>query len=179
MRVPLHSGLPTGRKAFIVCAVAMLMLFAGPMLAFVLSVPALDVPWLGWTLLALIEAGGVLTVIAVFRYAAWLEHTTLVVRRTFRTRRCDLAAAPQLSVVARTAQGYPRPELSALDAQTGRWVSVMLHKPATLTLLEPHALRALADAMLAGSRPQERAQYVWQLAQGLYNWANDPFAGMR
>ncbi|MQA07364.1 MAG: hypothetical protein GEU98_02215 [Pseudonocardiaceae bacterium] len=179
MRVPLHSGISNGRKVTVTVLAAVLMLLMLPGLAFVLSVPALDLRWLGLTILAIGELGCVLLLYGIFRHAAWLENTTLVIRGMFRTRRCDLAAAPRIAIVRNTNQAYPRPELAALDPNSGRWVRVLLHRPASPELLDPSALRGLADAILTGTRPEPHAQHAHQIATGLRGWAGDPFAGFR
>lgn len=101
------------------------------------------------------------------RYAAWLEDTTLVVRGTLITRRCDLATAARLELVSVAELPVPPvaggmampstvrrvPRLIAYDDAVGRRVALNLVHPATNTVLVTPKLGALIDAMLA--RPEQ------------------------
>ncbi|MFC4012047.1 hypothetical protein ACFOY2_32770 [Nonomuraea purpurea] len=68
------------------------------------------------------------------------------------------------------------PRLGAQDPRTGRWVHVHLQDPATRTLLRPPCLYALADAILAGRRPEPHAHHAHHVAQTLRQMAGAPFA---
>ena len=123
----------------------------------------------------------------LLRNAAWLEGTTLVVRGTFTTRRCDLATARQVildSVTATTAvtigtvttvvpTGRRIPRLTAYQAGAGRPVRTLLSDRGGRRLLGPPQLAALAEAILAGGRADPRSL---QTAATLRSWAG-PWPG--
>lgn len=128
--------------------------------------------------------------------SAWLEGTTVVVRRFLFTRRCDLATATSVmidSVPETRSVSYgdglsgsapTRRMIPALWTQLSHGdhnLRVCLRHPKTCRLLEPAKLHALADAMLAGPRGPDPATQQWvdRIAQGLHEMTDDPFAGMR
>lgn len=153
-------------------------------------------PVAGWVVAGLVALGlwtllgwGVLRGL---RAAAWLEHTTLVVRGAVRTRRCDLATArvtldsvPETTTVSsgQSAISVPTgrrlPRLVAYDARTGRSVRLMLVERGNRGWLWPHKLRALADAVLAAPRPQPEAAWAWRAAATLRAMAGDPTGSIR
>jgi hypothetical protein len=93
--------------------------------------------------------------LSLLRGAAWLEGSTLVVRRALRSRRCDLATAVRFSRYT-TKSGVPM--LIAHDGRTGRRIRLPLRDPGTARafspgqLFAPPKLYALADAIVAGGR---------------------------
>lgn len=194
MRVSLHSGRSAVFKGIMAALVIILALtfvplaglvfgvisgWASPVLAWVVRI----VTWLGLWALCL------WFVLWLLRTAVWLEGTVLVRRGALRTRRCDLAAAPRVvldatpetqtinGVTSRTGRHLPR--LTAWDAQTGRPVRLLLVDPALHRWLDPPKLRALADAILAGPRPEPLAAQAWQVAQGLRAMSADPTGRIR
>lgn len=127
--------------------------------------------------------------LTVFRNAAWLEGTTLVVRKPFVTRRCDLATAqlwadsvPEYTSAGNgvtTATGRRIPRLRAQDSATGKPAEIQLHDPATRNLLAPQGLLALANAISAGRRPEPDEWRAQQIANALRAMAHDPIANWR
>jgi len=194
MRFQLHSGQSAGFKGGMASAVIVLALTIVPAFAFVAGViSGWASPVLAWVVRLVILAG-LWTLVVWFlmwllRSAAWLEGTVLVRRGGFRTRRCDLAAAPRVvldatpetqtvnGVTSRTGRHLPR--LTAWDAHTGRAVTFLLIDPAARRWLDPPKLRALADAILAGPRPEPLAAQAWQAAQGLRAMSADPTGRIR
>jgi hypothetical protein len=100
----------------------------------------------------------------VFRTAAWLDGSTLVMRGAFGSQYCDLSRA-QVSL-ATTWRGIPR--LNARDARNSRPVRLPLGRPFTDSVRSPQAMLALADAITAGGRQDAEA---WRVAGSLREWA--------
>jgi hypothetical protein len=94
-------------------------------------------------------------VLEAFRFAAWLEGTTLVARHALWTVRCDLARS---AVSLGTSRGLPL--LRARDEVTGRRVRLVLAHTRGRTLYAPPKLFALADAIVAGRHQDPRACQV-------------------
>jgi hypothetical protein len=99
------------------------------------------------------------------RSAAWLEGTTLVVRRAFGTHRCDLSRS---RVCLGTSLGAWY--LTAGDAATGQSVRLRLGGAFGRTIEAPKLL-ALADVIMAGGRQDPEA---WRVAAGLRERAAPP-----
>jgi hypothetical protein len=132
------------------------------------------------------------TVMRLFRAAAWLEGTSLVVRGAFTVRRCNLATAshvaldsvPETTTVStgNTPLAVPTgrriPRLTAYDAAR-RPVRVHLIDTPGRRWLPPPKLHALADAILAGPRPEPQARQAWWVASGLRAMAADPTGQIR
>jgi hypothetical protein len=133
-----------------------------------------------------------LVLLSVFRSGAWLEGTTLVQRRTFGTRRCDLATAPEVSVdsVPQTttvmtstgsggttampvATGGRIPRLIIRCASGRRPVRVPLRSNRG-TFLPPEQLRAIAAAITAGRREPAHDEHARTVARGLIELADNP-----
>jgi hypothetical protein len=92
--------------------------------------------------------------VETFRFRAWLEGTTLVVRHAGPTRRCDLGRS---SVTLRGSRGVGR--LTARDPVTGQRVTLVLIHPVSGTRrLGPRELSALADAIVVDGRQDPDAQ---------------------
>lgn len=193
-RFPLHTGVSGCAKASVGCSLVIAALGIGLLSALLAALvgaasreAGFVVGVLAFLLLGCLLPGLVLS--GMLRNAAWLEHTTLVVRGAFGARRCDLAVA-RISVDAvaeytstgngiTVPTGRRIPRLCALDPWTGKQIRLHLHNPATRNLLEPHKLGALANAIDAGRRPEPDASYARKIAAGLRAMANDPFAGLR
>ena len=198
-RLRLHSGPSRGTKAMLGFLLVMAMVILVPALAliaggltygFVSHLAGVIVGVAVGIPLELLLAGRLLW---VFRTAAWLERTTLAVRGTLTTRRCDLAAASELAlgtvsetqpvpsaagtIVVPTGRRIPR--LSARDAGTGRWVRLRLLDPATRQRLPAPKLAALADAISARPQGVPDAAQARQVAGTLRAMANDPLAFLR
>ncbi|MBF8184536.1 hypothetical protein ITP53_01995 [Nonomuraea sp. K274] len=192
-RVRLHGGRSWGLKALIGCS-SVLVLFLLLVMGWIATILS------GWlaAVLGILCAGVALLCVAslgfllldILRAAAWLDGTVLVVRSAFTTRRCDLAEAALItidSVVERSFAGNAGsaptgrliPRLRVQDPRTGHVVSLQLDDPATRSLFSPVRLHALADAILAGHRPEPYARAAWQAAQEFRRLAADPFAAHR
>jgi len=89
------------------------------------------------------------------RFAAWLEGTMLVVRHLAGAGRCDLARS---TITLATSRGLP--QLRARDPVTGRRVRLVLGNPRSRTVVAPHKLLAVADAITAGGRVDPGAAQV-------------------
>lgn len=102
------------------------------------------------------------------RSGAWLEGTSLVVRSTLATRRCDLAVSGvQLTEDPKTGL----PLLTAHDTATGEQLSVLLREQKKKVLLSPQTLHGLARAITAGGfADPARDQVAGQLAWLADNW---------
>jgi hypothetical protein len=100
----------------------------------------------------------------VFRTAAWLEGTTLVVRGALLARRCDLSRA-QVSLGAGW-RGVPR--LTARAGRSTRPVRLPLGRPFTDSIRSGPAMLALADAITSGGRTDQEG---WRVANSLRGWA--------
>jgi hypothetical protein len=90
---------------------------------------------------------GVMTflVVEVFRFAAWLEGTTLVVRHAWWTARCDLARSR-----IRLGRWGGLPLLRVRDGVTGRRIWLVLGHSRGRAVFAPPKLHAVADAIVAG-----------------------------
>ncbi|MEV0624043.1 hypothetical protein AB0I81_62770 [Nonomuraea sp. NPDC050404] len=105
-----------------------------------------------------------------FRYAAWLEGTTLSVRGAYRTRRVDLSrvtswtyrAAFQAEGAENADQSRRVPVLVVEGDRGRRLLELRLHNGRG-AVLPPHELTALADAVAEGPA-----------ADSLRRWAADP-----
>jgi hypothetical protein len=139
-------------------------------------------------------------VMQLFRQAARLEGTTLVVRSAFTSRRCDLATAPHVTlesvpevtmVQMQTNPAQPGSSTS-VPMRTGRTIPVLtaseaarrsvrlpLVDPARRRWLAPQHLHAIADAILAGPRPEPQAAQARWVASGLRTMAADPTGTIR
>lgn len=194
MRVPLHTGRSAGFKTIMAVLVIVLALTFVPLFAFVAGVVSgWTSPVLAWVVRIVIVAGlWTLTfwfLMWLMRTAAWLEGTWLVQRRAFTTRRCDLAAAPRVDLDSapevQTVNGITSPtgrrlpRLIVVDAATGRAVRLELIDPGVRRWLDPPKLRALADAILAGRRPEPLAGQAWRVASGLRAMSADPTGAIR
>lgn len=182
-------------KAVFAPLVIVLALVIAPSFAFVAGIVAgYADPVLAWVVRIVIWAGlWALTfwfVMWLLRTAAWLEGPVLVLRGAFRTRRCDLAAAPRVmldsvpevqsvgnGITSPTGRRLPR--LTAYDATAGRPVQLQLIDPAARRWLAPPKLRALADAILAGPRSEPLAGQAWRVASGLRAMSADPTGQIR
>jgi hypothetical protein len=197
-RVQLHSGLSGGVKAFLGVCLIGAMVIGVPILGLITGAFAsLAVPGAGWIVGSVV---GVLCAVPLiwrllwlFRTAAWLEHTTLVVRGPFTRRRCDLAMATRFEFdkapeytsttmpgggVMVSTTGYV-PRLIAYDAATGRRVRLKLADPATKQWLTPPKLHALANAILARRGQVPDGSPAWQIATALRAMAADPAGPLR
>jgi hypothetical protein len=148
---------PAG-KALYGVFIAMLVIFAGLFVTIVAAFagkpgasPVLAVIQLAMAVLLLLTA--FLLLLWVVRNRAWLEGTTLVVRTTYSTRRCDLATDP-----VRLGRLLWVKCLFAGESATGRTGRLAL---GPLTAPE---LAAVADAITAGGR---RDPGAWQVAAAL------------
>jgi hypothetical protein len=102
-------------------------------------------------LLPLLEA--FVTLLWLLRNRAWLEDTTLVLRTSYATRRCDLSTAPVW-----LGDYFGQPRLIALDDSGGRAARLRYNK---LTAPE---LDAVAGAIMARGRQDHAA---WQVVGAL------------
>jgi hypothetical protein len=144
-------------------------------------------------LLVLLAGSGMgLAFLSVVRTGAWLEGTTLVYRRTFGTRRCDLATAAEVSVdsVAETTAVTTYSAgggATTTPVATGRRIPRLLircaagRRPIRLplrsnrgTFLPPEQLRAIAAAITAGRRPPPHDEQARTVARGLAELADNP-----
>jgi len=120
-------------------------------------------------------------VLKLLRYGAWLEGTTLVVRSSLVTRRCDLATTPELyldSIPPPFLSTIGRiPRLVAKDANTRSVVHLPLRN-VTGQILPPTQLRALAAAISAGARPPPNDHDAAQVTRGLTELADNPVTRM-
>jgi hypothetical protein len=197
-RIVLTSGESAVTKGVLGSALIAAMLLLAPLLAIILGA-GLGVAVGVLTLLAL---WSVLfwAVMHLFRSAAWLEGTTLVARSAFTVRRCDLATAPHVTlesvpevtmvamqtnpaqpgsstqVPVRTGRNIP---LLTVYDRAGRSVRLALIDRAKRRWLAPQKLHALADAILAGPRPEPQAAQAWWVASGLRTMAADPTGRIR
>ncbi|GII87310.1 hypothetical protein Ssi03_53000 [Sphaerisporangium siamense] len=136
---------------------------------------------------ALLMIGFLVTmVLGTYRRQAILSGTVLEVRGLLGTRRADLATS---RVWIDSEPEYVRnphgegtiptgrrvPHLMAEDPATGRKVRLRLHSMAR-TLLPPHELNALADAVGSGTRPEPDAAQATRTATLLRRLADDPIA---
>ncbi|MER7207344.1 hypothetical protein ABT340_09730 [Streptosporangium sp. NPDC000239] len=122
--------------------------------------------------------------VAAFRFRATLTGSVLEVRRTFRTRRADLATArvwlgstPEYegSGEHRHQTGRTIPHLTARD-YTGP--KVRLHLRTVNGFLPPHELVALADAVESGHREGPDAEQASRTAEVLRRLGTDPMIGL-
>lgn len=153
---------------------------------------------------AAIVLGGVFVALAIVtlvvlirwmrRSRAWLEGTHLVVCGPLSRGRCDLATArvgidsvPERTSVpisnpggGVTSTSVPTgrriPRLVVRDATTGQLIRLSLRMRGGGMLPGPQ-LRALADVISIGPRPQPDDQEVHQIAAALRELADDPLAG--
>jgi hypothetical protein len=144
----------------------------------------------GWIVGAVVGAGFAVLFLGrllwLLRSAAWLDDTTLVVRRTVTTRRCDLATAARLDLdmmiqvavtpvvggMAMASTAYV-PKLIAHDAVTARRVVLELVHPATGKLLAAPKLHALSDAILARRDHGPDGSSARQVAAALRSLSTD------
>ncbi|MBG6093523.1 hypothetical protein [Actinomadura viridis] len=119
------------------------------------------------------------------RSAAWLDRTTLVVRGTVRTHRCELALAErfQIEYVAETTAvpmpfvtlivptGRRIPMLTIKRPEGGRKMRLSLIDPSTKDLLPAEKLAALADAITYGRQHGTDSAQAWQTANRLRGMA--------
>jgi hypothetical protein len=156
-KLPLTVVKPAGKAAYGVL-IATQVLGAGLFLTIVAAFagkpgvsPVLLVIQLAIALLLLVTA--FLLVLWLLRNRAWLEGTTLVVRTTYRTRRCDLATDP-------VRLGY------LLWVKCLLFRESMTGRPARLALgpLTGPELAAVADAITARGR---RDPGAWQVVATL------------
>ncbi len=189
-RIELSSGPSAAAKGVLGCLLIGAMLLLVPLLALIIGALLSEV----LSVLVLVALWPVLfwTVMRLFRSAAWLEGTTLVVRGAFTVRRCDLATAPHVtldsvpetttvytgSTALSVATGRRIPRLTAYDSAR-RPVRVHLIDMAGRGWLPPPKLHALADAILAGARPEPQARQAWWVASGLRAMATDPIGQIR
>lgn len=176
-RIELHPGLSPGAKTIQGALVLLGMLIGAPLAGAVVGVLAGQVaPLVGvfFGVFAGIVTEGVMIsrMLWTFRSAAWLEHTTLVVRGILGTRRCDLATAARLMLdsgsaavpvpgrMAIASAGRRIPRLTAYDAESGQRVRVPLRDHAARRLLAAPKLYALADAIMAGGGREPHAREV-------------------
>ena len=103
IRIRLYSVASAGAKVVLGGCLVGATVTVGPVLGLVVGVLAeMMRPGAGWGVGVVV--GAALTVplveclVWLLRGAAWLEDTTLVVRGTFTTRRCDLATAARLDL---------------------------------------------------------------------------------
>ena len=110
-------------------------------------------------------------VVRAYRTVIWLEGSELVVRGAVTTRRCDLGVAAVRVAGANWLRGAP--VLQAQQPGAGRWLQTPL-RTRSGELLDPVRLRALANAIRTGERPDPaRAQAAW-VAHGLEQLAANP-----
>lgn len=189
-RTELWSGPSAATKGVLGCLLIGSMLLLAPLLALIIGA-FLSV---ALSVLVLLALWSVLfwTVMRLFRAAAWLEGTTVVVRGAFTVRRCDLATAPHVTLdsVSETTTvstgntslpvptGRHIPRLTAYDSAR-RPVRVYLVDTTARRWLPPPKLHALADAILAGARPEPQARQAWWVASGLRAMAADPTGQIR
>lgn len=184
-RIRLHSGLSDGVK--IIYGVALVVGIIASVIPALIVGAFTSVAWsgAGWAFaplaFVLLTAPLVWRLLQVVRTAAWLEHTTLVVRSAFITRRCDLATAVELDVRAVPAWSTTKrtPMLIAYDSATGRRARLTLLDPATDQWLDPAKLHALAGAILAGRPRDPGGSPAWRAASALHAVATDPAAPLR
>ncbi|TDD25348.1 hypothetical protein [Nonomuraea diastatica] len=189
-RVQLHTGRSSGVKVLSGCSsvVVLFLILVTAWIATILS------GWLSVVMGAIAALVGVFSVVALgivladlLRAAAWLDGRVLAVRSAFTTDRCDLAAAHLFTIDSVAERSYVGdlgsvptgrliPRLRVQDPGTGRLVGLALQDPATRTPLPAVRLHALADAIMAGRRPEPYARQAWQVAQELRRLAGDPFA---
>jgi hypothetical protein len=191
-RMDLSSGPSAAMKGLLGC------LFIVPVLVLVVLLALLAGVYLGAAVSVLVllglSAATLWPVMRMFRAAAWLEGTTLVVRGAFTVRRADLATAPhvELDSVPQTTT-VPMGNTS-LTVPTGRHVPRLTaygsaRRPVRLYLVEgdgtgrrwlaPAKLHALANAISAGARPEPQARQAWWVASGLRAMATDPTGQIR
>lgn len=194
-RIELHSGQSGAVKGILIALIVFGCLVVVPILVFVAGIVAgYANQALAWTVRIVLWLGlwalAAWALLGILRTAAWLEGTTLVVRGAFRTRRCDLAAAPRVELDSvpevqsvgngiTSPTGRRLPRLTAYDATTGRPVSVQLIDRPLRRWLDPPKLHALADAILAGPRPEPFARQAAWAASGLRAMASDPTGQIR
>jgi hypothetical protein len=190
----LDVGATRGQKiGFGIAVVLMLVLFAVLGFGFGALVGSRDAGVGAAILLTLLAAFGLgIAMLSVLRTGAWIDGTTLVHRRTFRTRRCDLATASEVTVdtIAETttvttasagggttltpvATGRRIPRLVVRCASGRRPIRVPL-RSARGTLLPPEQLRALAAAIMAGTHPPAADEHARTVAKGLVQLADNP-----
>ncbi|RCG32188.1 hypothetical protein DQ384_06700 [Sphaerisporangium album] len=125
-------------------------------------------------------------VLGTYRRQAVLDGTVLEVRGLLGTRRADLATSrvwidsePEYVRSPHGEGNIPTgrrvPHLMAEDPLSGRKVRLRLHSMAR-TLLPPHELNALAEAVESGSRADAEASQAARTATMLRRLADDPIA---
>ncbi len=201
--LPLDGGATVGRSqvgvgcvAAVVALLAVVFIFVGVL---VVVASLLDGGAAGFVAGAFFLALAIGTLVVLSRWVrrsrAWLEGTHLVVRGPFGTGRCDLATARVGidSVAERTSvstynpsgggfsstsvpTGRRIPRLVVRDGTTGQLIRLSL-RMARGGMLPPAQLRALADVISTGPRPQPDAQDAQQLAASLRALADNPLSG--
>jgi len=119
---------------------------------------------------SLLALNAIVQLAAGLRSAAWLEGATLVVRRAFSTRRCDLSRS---RVCLSTSLGAWY--LTAGDAATGQSVRLGLAGAFGRTI-GASKLLALADVITAGGHQDPEA---WRVAAALRERAAPPSPAKR
>ncbi|MFC4589713.1 hypothetical protein [Sphaerisporangium corydalis] len=140
-----------------------------------------------FAVIALLMVGFVATmVLGTYRRRAVLDGTTLEVRGLLGTRQADLAASrvwidsePEYvrnpNGEGTIPTGRRVPHLVAEDGRNRRKIRLRLHSMAR-TLLPPHELNALADAIDTGARPGQDAAQATSTSSLLRRLADDPIA---
>lgn len=186
IRVRLHSVASGGTKFVLGGCLVVATVLLPPVLGLVAGVLADAArPGAGWLAGALVGAACAVPLVEclcwLFRSAAWLEDTTLIVHGTLGTRRCDLAAATRLDLetvtelpvgpvaggMAMMPAGRRVLRLVAYDGATGRRVALRLVEPATGRPLAPGKLQAVCEAILAGRAPEPDGSPAWRVAAAL------------
>jgi hypothetical protein len=159
------TALPTGTKVLLTVCWAVTTSAWAALLSLDISSPP-HTPAVAFALALLgVGAVGPMTIgsIEAFRFAAWLEGTTLVVQHALWVARCDLARSQ-----VRLGRWGGLPLLRARDGVTGRRVWLVLGHSRGRAVFEPQKLIAVADAIVAGRHADPRAcqaaAAVWALA---------------
>ncbi len=182
--VKLDIGFTQGRKVLIGCLTAFGILVGVPVCVFGFFIgtgPLSGVGVLGFltSSMFVLLALGLLAlccwaILHGARYGARLEGTELVVQHALRTKRVDLATARQVTLGSQAMEHVTMPKLHAQQDARGRSATIRL-KNMNAAWIPPQQLHALANAIMAGQRPQpheqQQAQYA---AQGLYQVAGNP-----
>lgn len=190
-RIELWSGPSTATKGVLGCFLIGFMLLLVPLMAFIAGT-ILSAPPMAVLVLLVFWPSLFWAVMRLFRAAAWLEGTTLVVQGAFTARRSDLATSPHIvldsvpetttvatgnaSLTMHTGRRIPR--LTAYDSAR-RPVRVHLIDSTGRRWLPPPKLHALADAILAGPRPEPQAGQAMWVVSGLRAMAGDPTGQIR